>query len=293
VSFVALARKAAKPLSLAFFAANLLMIVPVREPRVIVLLAGLTLIGLLRLELARFAGRAQLDTLEGKLARVMPFTPPLIMLGRVFHLYQAGTTFFGGLFLISAAALWLCLARARVALHRDVGAWTAASLGVLGWGLCWLELTHRLNANGASGVLSWGLPAAAVFAIASQRAVQARRSLLSIAIATALGTTLIATAVDFDGVAAAGCIIVGVAVAVWGASMRALFRTAAGSAVALFGLVVEVWLSTHADNLLRWASLSAVGVLLIVGSAYVERHRGRVSRFWEAVAARRLAQKNA
>ena len=75
--------------------------------------------------------------------------------------------------------------------------------------------------------------------------------------------------------------------------MRALFRTAAGSAVALFGLVVQGWMATHADNVLRWASLSVVGVLLIVGSAYVERNRGRIVRFWEAASTRRLAPENA
>jgi hypothetical protein len=293
VSFVALARKAARSLTLAFFAANLLLIAPVREPRIIVLLAGLLLVGLLRLELKRFSGSAQLDTVEGKLARVMPFVPPLIMLGRVFHLYHASTTFIGGLCLIAAAALWLVLGRATVSLQRDAGAWTTASLGILGWGLCWLELTEQLHSSRAAGVLLWGLPAALLLTVAGQRAVQARRSLLGIATATALGTTLVATAVDFNGMAAVGCIIVGVAVAVWGASMRALFRTAAGSAVALFGLVIEVWLATHADNVLRWASLSVVGVLLIVGSAYVERNRGRVARFWEAAAARRLAQESA
>ena len=87
---------------------------------------------------------------------------------------------------------------------------------------------------------------------------------------------MVASAIDFDGWSALGCIVVGVAVAVWGAAVQARFRTVAGSLVALFGLVVQVWLATHADNVLRWASLSLVGVLLIVGSAYVERNRARL-----------------
>lgn len=293
VSFVALARKEAKVLTLAFFAANFLIIVPVRAPLVVVLLAGVALVALLRLELTRFAGRAQLDTVEGKLARVMPFAPPLIMLGRVFHLYEVGATFVGGLFLIAAAALWLFLARATTPSQRDAGAWAAAGLGILGWGLCWVEAVHELQLDGAGAVLLWGLPAAAFLALASKRAAKARRSLLGAATATALGITLIAAAVDFDGIAAVGCIVVGVAVAVWGASIRELLRTLSGSVVALFGLVVQVWLATQADNVLRWASLSVVGVLLIVGSAYVERHRGRITRFWEQATARRLAREAA
>jgi hypothetical protein len=49
-----------------------------------------------------------------------------------------------------------------------------------------------------------------------------------------------------------------------------------------------VWLAVQHDNLLRWASLSVVGVLLIIGSAYVERNRARIVRFWDEAAARRL-----
>jgi hypothetical protein len=84
-----------------------------------------------------------------------------------------------------------------------------------------------------------------------------------------------------------------VGVAVWGASVRALFRTISGSLVALYGIGVQVWLATHADSVLRWAGLSVVGVLLIVGSAYVERNRGRIARFWEEAAARRLEHEDA
>ena len=77
------------------------------------------------------------------------------------------------------------------------------------------------------------------------------------------------------------------------AAVRALARTALGSGVALLGRCVQVWLATHHDNVLRWASLSVVGMLLIVGSAYVERNRGRIARFWEqAMTARRLEQED-
>ena len=286
VSFVALARKEAKALTLAFFAANLLVIVPVRQPLVIVCLAGVALLGLLRLEVTRFAHTAQLDTLEGKLARVMPFAPPVIMLGRVFHLYHVGAAFVGGVLLIAASALWLLLARSLPAAKRDLGAWISAGLAAVGWSLCWAELSDKLH-GAAPIVLLLGLPMALLFALASKRAAAARGALLSVATMIALATTLIACVLDFSGIAALGCIVVGVTVAVWGASVKALLRTVSGSLVALFGLVVQVWLATHADSVLRWASLSAVGVLLIVGSAYVERNRGRIARFWEEAAARR------
>src|SRR6478752_7588394 len=137
VSFTALARKEAKALTLAFVGANLLVLVPLRQPELVSVLSGLALLGLLRIELTRFAVSAQLDTLEGKLARVMPFAPPLIMLGRVFHLYHVGPAFIGGVLLIAAAALWQLLTPNSSEARRDAGAWIASSLAVVGWGLCW------------------------------------------------------------------------------------------------------------------------------------------------------------
>lgn len=291
VSFVALARKEARALSLAFFAANLLVLVPARQPLVVVVLAGSCLLGLLRLELTRFALSAQLDTVEGKLARVMPFAAPVIMLGRVFHLYHVGPAFVGGVLLIVASALWLLLSRTVSPWKRDVGAWLSAAIAVTGWGMCWSELSF--GGHGAIAALLLGLPVALLFALAAQRADNARPLLLAIATVTGLVTTLCACAIDWSSIGAVGCIVVGVAVAVWGASVGALFRTISGSLVALFGLGVQVWLATHADNVLRWLSLSAVGMLLIVGSAYVERNRGRIARFCEAAAVRRLPREDA
>jgi hypothetical protein len=289
VSFVALARKEAKALSAAFFAANLLVLVPVRQPVVIVVLAGVALLALLHLELSRFAGKAQLDTVEGKLARVMPYAPPLIMLGRVLHLYHAGGAFIGGILLVAAAAVWLLLARAVDTTRRDLGAWLAAGSAVAGWALCWSDL-HRHMASDAMRILLLGLPAAALIGIAAVRATRSRPTLIGIATILALVTALVACIFDLGTISGLCCVTLGVAVAVWGASVRALVRMVSGSLVALAGLGVQVWLAVQHDNLLRWAGLSAVGMLLIVGSAYVERHRGRIARFWADDAARRLRE---
>lgn len=292
VSFVALARQEARALALGFFAANLLVLVPVRQPLLIAVLAGAALLGLLRLELTRFAVSAQLDTLEGKLARVMPFAAPLIMIGRVFHLYHVGAAFVGGVLLIAASCLWLVLGRTPTVWKRDLGSWLGATVGVLGWGMCWAELQNQINSP-AFGILLLGLPAAAVLILASKRAATVESSLLGVGTLLGLATTVTACAVSFDSIAALGCIVVGVTTAVWGASLRALVRTISGSVVALFGLVVQVWLATHADNMLRWAGMSVLGVLLIVGSAYVERNRASIARFWEEARARRLEQESA
>lgn len=285
VSFMALARKQAKLLTVLFFAANLLMIVPVRQPLTIAVLAGLALIALVRLTLTRFAGTAQLDTLEGRLARLVLFAPPLIMLGRVFHLYQGGAAFIGSLLLIGAAMLWCFLPRVND-FKRDFGTWIMAGLAFAGWVLCWSELTAARD-SAALSVLLFGLPLALCSLLAALRASSSRAALVSLGLVQALLTTVIACAIDLGSISALVCVVLGVAVAVWGASMRALVRTMAGAGVALFGLGVQVWLAVNHDDLLRWASLSVVGVLLIVGSAYIERNRARLLRWWQNAAAKR------
>ncbi len=289
VSFVALARKEAVWLTLAFFGANLLVLVPVRQPLTVVVLAGVALLALLRLELARFGRSAQLDTLEGKLARAMPFAPPLIMLGRVFHLYRVGPGFLGGVLLIGAAAIWLAIGRARSSGLRDFGAWGAAIFGIAGWVCCWVQLLEHVH-TATPAALLLGLPCAAVTGLCAVRAEGSRRSLLFFATLIAMSTSFLACTLEWSTLAALSCIVLGIAVAVWGASTRALLATASGALLAVFGLGVQVWLAVHADNLLRWASLSGVGVLLIVGSAYVERNRGRITELWETARARRLEQ---
>jgi hypothetical protein len=291
VSFMALARKEAKALTIAFALSNLLVLLPVRAPSVVVAIAGAALLTLLRLELTRFATSAQLDTLEGKLARVMPFVPPLLMLGRVFHLYQVSLGFVGGVCIIAAALLWLRLSRTTTPARKDAGAWAAAIAGTLGWLMCAWDLTAFVSST-ALEVVMWGVPASALFFMASLRAAQTRGTLLGVATIGGLGSVLLATVVDGGSVSALGCIVVGVTVAVWGAAVQARVRTVAGALVALWGLGLQVWLATHADSVLRWLVLSVVGVLLIVGSAYVEKHRVRIIRLWEAAAARRLRQED-
>ena len=287
VSFTALARKEAKALSLAFFAANLLVLVPAREAAVVVTLAGLCVVALLRLETTRFAAKAQLDTLEGKLARALVFVPPVIMLGRGLHLYRAGGAFVGGVLIIAAAAIWLVLPRVASSVKRDWGAWLASACGIAGWALCWAELSPGLTSD-AARVLLCGLPAALVCALATARATRSRVALAGIATSAALITVLFACAIDRGTLAGVCCIVLGVAVAVWGAAVRAQVRTVSGALVAMLGLAVQVWLAVHHDDVLRWVSLSAVGILLIVGSAYVDRNRPRIARFWQEVSARRL-----
>jgi hypothetical protein len=281
-SMVALARGQARALTLAFTASNLLLLVPARAPALMVGVAGLALVGLFQLDLSRFSRAARLDTLEGKLARVMPFLPPLIMLGRAVHLYEVPTAFVGGCCLLAATALFQLSSRVTNAHGREACGWFSGVGAVLGWGLCWLDLAAHVH-SAAFAVLLLGLPSAGLLLVASLRADGARPSIAGAGTLLGLGTVVLASAFDLGTGAALCAILLGTVVAVGGAGFGSWPWALIGSSVALYGLGVQVWLAVHADNLLRWASLSLVGVLLIVGAAYVERHRARVARAWDAL----------
>jgi hypothetical protein len=141
-------------------------------------------------------------------------------------------------------------------------------------------MAGRLPSVGVS-ILLLGLPAASLIFLGATRAVASRSALLNLGTILGLMTVLSASALDRGTAAAFCCIVLGVAVAVWGASVRTPVRIVGGALVALWGIGLQVWLAVHADNLLRWVSLTAVGILLIVGSAYIERNRGRLARLWQ------------
>jgi hypothetical protein len=282
VSMVALARGQARALTLAFTGSNLLLLLPVRGPALVAAIAGVALVGLLQLDLSRFSRAARLDTLEGKLARMMPFFPPLIMLGRVVHLYDVPAAFIGSSILIAAAGLFQLSSRMKSTHAREASGWFAGGGALIGWGFCWVDLARHTH-SGALSVLLFGLPAAACLLLASLRADGARQALASVGTLLGLGTVVLASALDVGTAGALCAILLGTVVAVGGAGLGSWAWTLVGGAVALYGVGVQVWLAVHADNVLRWAGLSVAGVLLIVGAAYVERHRARVARAWDAL----------
>jgi len=281
IAFVALARKQAKALTLTFFASNLLLLIPVREPAAITGVLALSTLGLVWLELGRLGLPAQLDTTEARLARIMPFVAPFLMAGRVFHLYRPTPLFVGGLLLIAAGALWLATSRREFAGLRSLGSWPCALMAVLGWTLCWLDFSGHLHSAFAS-LVTLGLPSALLLLAASTRAVTSRKALAGLGLGLALVTAVLGPVAELGTLSVLTCLGIGIAAAVWGAALRNVVQTVTGAIVAVIGLGAQVMLAVRAEDLLRWGSLTAVGVLLILGASYVERNKARLARWWDA-----------
>lgn len=287
VSFLALARKRAAALTLAFLASISLLLIPVRTPDLMIALAGATLIGLLTFDQSRLSRSSRLDTLEGRLARAMPFIAPLVVIGRVVYLYPVRLPFLGGLLLVAAAMTWLMLARVRDRVHRDLGALAVAALSGAGWLLCWIALTEHGYYYSLQALLL-GVPLAALFFVSSLRAELLRKTLVSAAAVVGLGSTLVACMSGLSTLSALICIVSGTVVAVCAAGTGSRLWTACGALVALYGVGSEVWLAIHEDNIVRWVTLTVTGIGLIVGAAYVERNRARVQQLWDGWHAKRF-----
>jgi hypothetical protein len=287
VSFMAFARKRALSLTVAFLASISLLLIPVRIPDLMIAVAGVALVGLLAFDQARLSRTSQLDTLEGRLARVMPFIAPLIVIGRVVYLYQVRLPFLGGLLLVAASMLWLMMARVQDRVHRDLGALGVAALSGTGWMLCWIALGEKVD-SASLQVLLLGVPAAVMFFVSSLRAELLRKTLASAAAVVGLGSTLVACASGLSTISALICIVSGTVVAVCAAGTGSRIWTVCGAVVALYGVGSEVWLAVHEDNIVRWVTLTVTGISLIVGAAYVERNRVRVQQLWERWHAKRF-----
>jgi hypothetical protein len=276
VACVALARKRARSLALAFLGTNLLLLIPVRDPDVILGLLLATVLVLSRIEVRHFAPVFQLKTTEGRIARAMPFVAPALMAGRVLHLYDPTSLFAGGAILTAGYGIWAMAPRFTTERARESSAWASAFLFIAGWSIA----ISGLHLAPAELLLAIGLPSSLLVALSARRAGTSARALLGIATAQALITALLAPLLALNTLTAFAALLAGTCVALAGAARQSRFRLFAGGAVGLVGLVLEVVLAARADHVVRWASLSLIGVLLIVGSSYVERHKDALARYF-------------
>lgn len=283
IAFVALARKEAKALTLAFLAQNLLLLVPVRGPNLIVLLFGVAIAGLTELELRRFSKVAQLSTLEGRLARASLFVAPAILVGRAVHLYHPTALFVGGVLLTAAYVVFAATKRVIDAATRDAAALACAALGVVGWGFCYAEVYRHVSAGAAHIVLA-GLPSALIVLVASRRAVQLRGLLSGLGGAAALVTAVTAPLVELSTWAALACIVTGVMVLAWGAARHSFLHAAAGGLVGIIGVGLQVALAVRENEFMRWGSLLIGGIALVVGASLADRHKGQLSEWFRGSA---------
>ena len=279
IAFVTLARKAATPLTVAFVVQNLLLLVPLRDPNVIVLLFGFAVAMLVELELRRWCRVPQLSTFEGRLARAVLFVPAGLVAGRALHLYHPTSLFIGGVLLTAAFVVGAYTPKLVNGSSRDGASLASASLALGGWVFCYGELHHHVSSAGARVALL-GLPAALFVFVASRRADRLHPILRALAGTIAALTAATAPIIELSTWSALACIVTGVAILAWGAARHSLVYTLAGAIVGLVGVGLQVSLAVQVNDFVRWGSLLAFGIVLILGASLAERNKGRLTEWF-------------
>jgi hypothetical protein len=279
LGFLVLARRSALQLSALFALSNVLLLVPLRNAAVIgwVLLA---LTGLLVWQLAR-ARRADssLRTVEGAIARGLQFLPLGVMVGRTLWLYSADAFLFTALCL--TAFLLLRHLSLQLPVDRRLRSYT--------------ELAGLLPASGAAvgaaailadtlplaSVDVWLLPVAALglaaLALETSLRVGERGAAYRRLAAAVLSIALLANLLLFGGVlAAALCLIAGLAILIYGYSVEQRLVFALGALTLLVGIAHQVQLAVEIFHLGSWGSLALLGVAAILIGSGIERFGGQM-----------------
>jgi hypothetical protein len=279
IAFLVLARHEARLLALMFVAGNVVLLLPVRNPDVAGVLVGLFAGGVLLLDVTRLHPKSSMVTLEGRLARSTLAIPVLIMAGRCVHLYHPTLLFFGITGLALSLALFSWSRRIEAPGEADEALLLAsACFGAAGWVCCALRMHDTLHLPLAAKTPLVALPAAALlfgYSFASRRSGRFYRFVASLA---AFGMVCTNLFMFPEWISSLSVLVVGVALLAHGAATRNRPALVGGAGSLLFGLAYHLRFAIEFEGF-AWVVLSALGVGLILGASYVERHRHRFASY--------------
>lgn len=275
-------RENASRLALAFAATNAFMLVPVREPSAVAWVILVAAAVVVYLQQRVFVGGVSLSTGEGRLARALLAVPLVLLVGRTLVLYEPTQAFTGMAWLVASVLAFLrvpLLARSPEQLSgaQSLAGFTAA------YGTCLLgsALVEAGHVDGVMHVPAYGVPIAGVWLALSYFAIAP--AALRRGAALVLASTGALTLADVPGTASTVfCILVGLGTLGYGMVVRQLSVAASGVLALAVGVIYELQRIIDVELLTHWATLSALGLALVVGAAYVERH----ARVWRLRATR-------
>ncbi len=272
VGFSTLDRSLAKHLTAASLIVNTILLAPTRDPNIIALMSGTTLLAVL-LYNVKLKGMAKYVTRESIFARATLFIPVAVVVGRQMTLYSLSEGFLAINLLFAAGVLFMVVPRyvgERLgALSQTFSAvplllGVVTTVGSLGIGTRHHEVWLFL--------LSVGVPTSMVLLLMSFLSKSAHRNLQTIAALVGLSSTLVAF--NFHpGIPTSALTLLTVVTFFTIAFMTESKSVLGISGVAGFlatGYHVQILLQTFEFNL--WITLGSVGVVTIVAASILERH---------------------
>lgn len=275
-------RENASRLATAFIVANALVLVPLRAPSTVAWLVLAASVLVIYLQQRVFVGNVSLSTGEGRLSRALLAVPLVILVGRTLVLYESTQAFTGAVWLVASVLAFLKTPLLSSKPDKLSGAQTLAGLtSAWGAGLLGDALVNSAHLDGVLRIPAYGLPVAGMWLALSTFAIAPAALRRSAALAFA--STAVLALADVPGTASTVfCILVGLGTLAYGMHLRQLSVAASGALALTVGVVYELQRLIDVEMLTHWATLSAFGLALVVGAAYVERH----ARVWRLRATR-------
>lgn len=275
-------REAANRLATAFILTNAIVLVPLREPSAVAWLVLGTAALVVYLQQRVFVGSVSLTTGEGRLSRALLAVPLAILVGRTLWLYEPTQAFTGAVWLAASVIAFLKTPLLSDSPEKLSGAQTLAGL-TSAWGASLLSaaFVDSAHLDGMLRIPAYGAPIACAWLALSYFAIAPAALRRSAALALASTATL--TLADVPGTASTVfCILAGLGTLAYGVHLRQLSVAASGALALSVGVIYELQRIIDVEMLTHWMTLSALGLALVVGAAYVERH----ARAWRLRATR-------
>ena len=269
ISYLALARNHARLLTVGFMAVNATILIPYRNPDIIAALIAVHAILLVLFELKIGTRATALQTLEGRVVRILNVAPMAILIGRAFQLYEITPWFLGAA--AFATSLWLfALPPGKNPETKQTVQGFSVVPAALAWQMCFyaLDPDPPLKYLGPIFVL----PFCGLLMFMSLRVLGSgnyyRRAAAGLAIFTVTVNLMI-----FPGLGTALiCLAVSMASVIYGFlnERRLIFLGGLfGVAVALIHHLrqaLDIW------SLGSWSSLAVIGILIVLAASLLERN---------------------
>jgi len=281
LSFKVLARRSSGLLAGLYLLTNSALLLPIRDHAAIAIIIPLLSIIVLHTITKARRQDPTLATREGVIARLLLFTPLLILLVRTLWLYEPNNVFFtalsamsflllrqwslqtphqqltlhrllNGLAIVAAIFTSTCTTVTLAALIPDAGIWLAVTCGIL-LSIMLFELSMRVIENA-----KWYRTAAALI----------------------VGTTMIVSMFIENSAGLTLCsIAIGILLVVTGYTTQQRIIFISGIMTAILGLVIQLQHIAFNFDLTSWGGMAAMGIIAILSGSIIERNGADIKQY--------------
>jgi hypothetical protein len=276
LGFAALARTQAARLSALYALANACLLYPSRSAWLsAILITGISFI-ILWNDRHQFRHDLRMRTGEGMLARLLLWSPVMILAGRAM-LYPVPDLLGGTLLLVVATAIFLQVPQYSNNKHFvGLAQLLTAPLFLWGWATVGDDLRHALHLNSDYTGLTTFLPYGIIAYLLSYRLSIRGNGLRSFAAYYAMFVTFLNLVFIPEILMSVTTIVFGIALIAAGFASREKNPLAAGILTMAIGIMYHLKSAFEFCAQSPWLSLGVIGILVLFTAAYLEKHAPRV-----------------